>query len=59
MSITTNSENLHTLNVGGHLYMEDLYFMFDPPWWGHSSTHTNVITLAILCEFLEGDCINV
>ncbi len=59
MSITTNSENLYTLNVGGHLYIEDLYFMFSDLRWGLHTPHTNVITLVILCEFLEGDCINV
>ncbi len=59
MSIATNSENLHTLNVGGNLYIEDLYFMFSGLRWGLNTSHTNVLTLAILCEFLEGDCINV
>ncbi len=59
MTIATNSENLYTLDVGGHLYIEDLYFMFSDLRWRLNTKHTNVITLAILCEFLEGDRINV
>lgn len=53
------AEHLVLLNVGDHLYAEDVYFLFDSFWWPKSETHTNLALLSVVEEFLDGVLIDV